>query len=165
MRLYVIDLDQDDPRKCTGKKMIHFGYAFYTMRPRGIVLNPISKRIISIEDKELVEKLGITVIDSSWKKSDETFFKKYLNKSARRLPYLLAGNPTNYAKPYMLSSLEAVSAALYILGYKDVAKKLLSLYKWGMTFYQLNIELLQEYSGKSESEIEKIEREIVGEPQ
>lgn len=165
MLLYVLDLDQDDPEKCTGKKMVRFGLAVYTTRPKGIILNPFSKRIISIEDKDIVDRLGITVIDSSWKKSDEEFFRKYINKYARRLPFLLAGNPTNYARPYMLSSLEAMAAAMYILGYIELAKKLLSLYKWGNTFYKLNAELLEEYKCKSSAEIEKIEREIIGEPQ
>ncbi|ARM75870.1 DUF367 family protein [Acidianus manzaensis] len=165
MQIYVIELGQDDPKKCTSRKMVHFGYARFTVKPKGIILNPLSRILLSDEDKYLVDRIGLTVIDSSWKKSDTNFFQKFNDKNARRLPFLLAGNPTNYAKPFMLSSLEAVAASLYILEYTDLAIKILSLYKWGNTFYQLNLDLLESYKGKSREEIEKIEKEYIGEPQ
>ncbi|AWR97230.1 DUF367 family protein [Acidianus sulfidivorans JP7] len=165
MQIYVIELGQDDPKKCTSRKMVHFGYANFTINPRGIILNPISSVVLSMDDKIIAEKQGITVIDSSWKKSDIKFYKKYYNKNSRRLPFLLAGNPTNYAKPFILSSLEAIAASLYILDMVELAIRILSLYKWGNTFYQLNLDILESYRGKSRQEIEKIEKEYMGEPQ
>jgi pre-rRNA-processing protein TSR3 len=80
---------------------------------------------------------------------------------ARRLPTLLAANPTNYAKKHKLSSVEALAAASFIMGYKDVAEKLLSLFKWGDTFLTLNKELLDAYSSAvSEEELSEIESQF-----
>jgi pre-rRNA-processing protein TSR3 len=62
------------------------------------------------------------------------------------LPTLLAANPTNYAKPHKLSSVEALAASLYIVGFKNEATKLLSLFKWGETFLTLNAQPLEAYS-------------------
>lgn len=163
MRILVIDFNEDDPKKCTAKKMVRHGYAKFTSKPYGIILNPISNITVSIDDKAIVEEYGITVIDSSWNKSDEKFFTRFLSSNSRRLPFLLAGNPTNYARPYKLSSIEAVAAALYILDYIEIAGKLLSLYKWGETFLQLNKDILESYRGKTRNEIEKEEQDIINE--
>ncbi len=163
MKIFVIELYEDDPSKSTGRKMVRFKFAKYTDKPRGIVLNPLSKEVVSIDDISIVNKYGLTVIDSSWNKSDIEFYRKYLSKFSRRLPLLFAGNPVNYAKPYKLSSLEAVSASLYILNFVDIALKFLSLYKWGKTFYDLNKELLESYRGKHENEIREIEESFLKE--
>ncbi len=53
----------------------------------------------------------------------------------RRLPLLIAVNPTHYGKPYILSTIEAVAAALYIMGFRDEAMEVLRLYKWGPEFH------------------------------
>lgn len=162
IKVYIIDFDQDDPRKCTGKKLVRLGYGKFTRVPRGIVLNPYSNRVLSIEDKEFILRKGITVIDSSWKKSDREFFSRF-RINARRLPFLLAGNPINYAKPYILSSLEAIVASLYIIDEIEFALEIASKVKWGMTFVDMNRELLESYRGKSSEEILRIEMELLRE--
>lgn len=163
MRIFVIEFEQDDPKKCTAKRMIRNGIATPTKKPKGIILNPISKRVLSIDDREIIERKGLTVLDSSWNKSDERFFRKYESKLSRRLPFLLAGNPINYAKPFKLSSLEAVSASLIIIGEKELGLQLLSLVKWGLTFYKLNENLFELYYKRSEREIVEIESLILRE--
>lgn len=71
----------------------------------------------------------------------------------------LAGNPTNYSKLGTLSSLEAIAAALYIMGFKDHTEKILSIYKWGPTFLSLYREPLEDYSkAESVKEILEIEK-------
>ncbi len=148
--------------------MIRFGYAVVVSRfnrapGRVIVLNPYAKLVLSPQDKFLAEKYGILVVDVSWNKliSGERTFPK-IRGEHRRLPYLLAGNPVNYGKPFMLSSLEAVVAALYILDFKELVFKLISLFKWGRTFYELNKELLEQYSrAKSREEVDEISRYYV----
>ncbi len=88
-------------------------------------------------------------------------FHRKLGGKHRRLPSLLAGNPTNYSKLGMLSSVEAVAATLYILGEKEDAKRFLSIYKWGPTFLTLNVDPLEEYSqASSEDEVRDLEREF-----
>ena len=58
----------------------------------------------------------------------------------------------------MLSSAEALAAGLYIAGFKDQAKKLLYVFKWGPNFFILNEDALEEYSSAhSREEILKVE--------
>jgi pre-rRNA-processing protein TSR3 len=92
-----------------------------------------------------VDNYGLVAVDCSWQKVDAAFAMR-MPGSGRRLPILLASNPTNYAKQSKLSSLEAMAAALYITGYIDLAKDLASVYKWGSTFLTLNHEPLESYS-------------------
>ncbi len=148
--------------------MVRFGYATVVNRfnrapRRVIVLNPYAKPVLSPQDKFLAKKYGVLVVDVSWNKlvSGERVFPK-IRGEHRRLPYLLAGNPVNYGKPFMLSSLEAVAATLYILDFKEFALKLLSLFKWGKTFYELNKELLEQYRrAKSREEVDEISKYYV----
>jgi Uncharacterized conserved protein len=157
-----MEFSEDDPKKCTGRKMVRAGFAVRTNRPIGVVLNPMAHLIISVEDRELAINKGITIIDSSWNKSDERFFKRYLKYDSRRLPLLLAGNPVNFGKPFKLSSVEAAIASYYILGDLEIALRLSSLVKWGRTFVELNRELLEAYRGKDRKGIEVEESEIIG---
>ena len=162
MNVFVIDYGQDDPDKCTARKMVRMGLATEVSRKFHaasslLVLNPFAEITLSPGDRD---SKGILDIDCSWNFAREVFFKK-LGGKHRRLPALLAGNPTNYSKMGMLSSLEAVAASLYILGEKEDAKRYLSLYKWGPTFLTLNAEPLEEYSkADSEDEVRDLEREF-----
>ena len=54
------------------------------------------------------------------------------------MPFLLSANTVNYAVPYKLSCAEALSASLFIAGYKDQANELLMKFKWGSNFITLN---------------------------
>ena len=67
------------------------------------------------------------------------------------MPPLLAGNPVNYSKLNKLTTAEALSGSLFILGFKDQSLELLNKFKWGHTFYELNQNLLDDYS-KAENE-------------
>jgi pre-rRNA-processing protein TSR3 len=110
-------------------------------------------------DSEMARNHGLVVIDCSWNLADGVFRQRFKGEQ-RKLPILLAGNPTNYSKQSRLSSLEAVAGALYIMGVKEHAKKLLSLYKWGETFLTLNFDLLEDYSNaKDIAEIENVEKQ------
>jgi pre-rRNA-processing protein TSR3 len=161
MSVFALEMGQDDPRKCTARKMIQMDLARsvsrkYHASDSTIVLNPFAHRVISPTDGDAK---GLLVVDCSWNQAKEVFFKK-LGGKHRRLPMLLAANPTNYAKPGVLSSLEALAAALYILGEITRADTFLALYKWGPTFKTLNKEPLDAYKGaRSEAEILKLERE------
>ena len=48
----------------------------------------------------------------------------------KRLPLLIPVNPTNYGKVGVLSSVEALSAALFISGFNDLSLKILNIFKW-----------------------------------
>jgi pre-rRNA-processing protein TSR3 len=80
----------------------------------------------------------------------------------RSLPYLVAANPTHYGRPTILSTAEALSAALFILGERDRAKELLDLFKWGPTFLGLNRELLEVYArARDSAEVIFLQREFM----
>ncbi len=148
-RIFVLEFRQDDPSKNTAAKMRKFGLAIPTRKerisPNSIVLNPTAESTITKSDADLAQRNGLVVIDCSWNLSEEVF-SRHFKGIQRKLPSLLAGNPTNYAKLGKLSSIEAVAAALYIMNFKSFAEKILSLYKWGPTFLSLNHESLEDYS-------------------
>jgi len=76
----------------------------------------------------------------------------------RALPFLIAANPVNFGKPCVLSSVEALAAALYIIGEKDKAIELLSKVSWGIRFLEVNKEPLDMYTNaKDSSEVIKIQ--------
>jgi len=159
--VYALEMDQDDPIKCTARKMIHMDLAKGVGRKfhasdSTIVLNPFAHRMLSPPDRGAK---GILVIDCSWNQAQEIFFKK-LGGKHRRVPLLLAANPTNYARAGMLSSVEAVAATLYILGEVEEARSYLSIYKWGPNFETLNKDPLESYRlCKSEGKVLQEERE------
>ncbi len=160
LELAVLMYRQDDPNKCTASRLVKFKMAKEVRRipTTFLVLNPFAEKMIVPND---VNKFrGICAIDCSWKLATRVIntSKKFLNN--RKLPALLAGNPTNYAKLGMLSTVEAISAALYILNYKEMSREILDKFKWGHTFLDLNSEILEEYSNaQGQGEIVTIEKD------
>jgi pre-rRNA-processing protein TSR3 len=75
----------------------------------------------------------------------------HVKGTSRCLPILIAGNPVNFGKATKLSTAEALAGALYIAGFKDEAKQLLSIFTWGHTFLELNAELLENYATAKDS--------------
>ena len=156
MHLNVFMLKQDDPRKCSAAKLVKFGLAKPVMRTAShtLILNPFSKKTLLKSDKKLAH--SVTGIDCSWNLAVPAFKKPFIGIS-RKLPPLLAGNPMNYSKLNKLSTVEALAGAVYILGEPDLTHTLLKKFKWGNTFFELNKNLLQDYSkAQSESEILEI---------
>ena len=156
MKLQVLMFYQDDPKKCTAAKMVKFGLAqnISKIGNNGLVLDPFSKKTLLPKDGFLVN--SVVGIDCSWNLADQAFSKKF-NGIKRKLPPLLAGNPVNYSKLNKLTTAEALSASLIILGYNEQGLELLDKFKWGHTFYELNQNLFEEYSKlENEEQIEFI---------
>ena len=160
----VYEYRQDDPKKCTAARLRKFGMAdslrnFRSMPASSIVLNPVAKSRISKEDNSLVRNHGIVGLDCSWNKS-EGIFSQQIPGVLRKLPALLAGNPTNYAILGKLSTVEALASALFITGFAAQADRILSLFKWGPTFMALNREPLEAYAESPASNLEAVESEF-----
>jgi pre-rRNA-processing protein TSR3 len=154
---------QDDPSKCTSAKLqkFHLARQLYSLKdiPRSaIVLNPSGNLTLSFQDRSLIEQYGLVGLDCSWNLSDD-IFQNNIKGESRRLPTLLAGNPTNYSIRGRLSTAEALAAALIITGFEKEAHRLLAVFTWGRTFLTLNKEPLEAYSKTSVDEMSRQEQE------
>ena len=147
-----------DPRKCTVKKLEKAGYIKILTKigkiPRNsLLLDPTSERALSPADR-LVK--SITVLDCSWEVLNTGSLSSW--RIRRALPFLIAANPVNFGKPCKLSSVEALAAALFILGEKQQANAILAKVNWGIRFLEVNKEPLELYSNaKDSSEVVKIQ--------
>jgi pre-rRNA-processing protein TSR3 len=153
IRLLAYHAGQCDPKKCTSLRLKRFGLLALVPRtsglPRGaVILTPNAEQALSPADAPRAERRGLAVVDVSWKRGR---FPAVPQGAARALPYLLAANPVNYGKPFVLSSVEAFAAALVILGHPDEAHAVLAKFAWGEQFMTLNREPLAAYAGASNS--------------
>jgi pre-rRNA-processing protein TSR3 len=68
----------------------------------------------------------------------------------------------NTYKPIKLSTAEAIAGALYIMGFKDQARDVMSVFKWGPTFITLNKEPLEVYSEcEDSSEVVEVQKDFM----
>lgn len=169
--LHVIHLAQDDPRKCTARKLGKQGLARVHNKAdlaprRGYLLDPNSTVIMGPEDRELIE-LGasLVVLDCSWKKIHESinFIEGKTNLESRILPILLPANPVSWGKAGRLSSVEALAASLSILGHNEQALSILQPFNFGEQFLELNKEPLEAYSNAiSRDHVSELQLEFFG---
>ena len=148
MRAQVLMYKQDDPAKCTAAKLVRFGLAESVrfIRPNTLLLDPFCKIVLSAQDRSLFK--SVCAVDCSWERAIDTLLKGKALKNGvhRRLPALLAGNPTNYSKLSKLTTAEALAASLFILGWRSMSENILDKFKWGHTFFELNSEILSDYA-------------------
>lgn len=132
---------------------LHVGQKF-----AGIVVSPKGKKIVSREDKPLLDQYGAAVVEASWNRIDEVPFGRIGGKCERLLPYLVAANPTNYGKPWRLNCVEALAACFYICGHPEWAEDILSTFSYGRAFLDINAALLKRYEAcENEEQIKKAE--------
>lgn len=158
VRITVYHAGQCDPKKCTGLKLSHHGLARIVRQTkflprRAVVLNPFSEIAFSPADRERINDFGLAALDFSWEHVEPVLLK-HVRGTSRCLPILVAGNPVNFGKPTKLTTAEALASALYIAGFSKQAEELLSIFKWGHTFIELNRERLESYSkAKNSTEV------------
>ena len=143
------DVGHCDPKRCSGRKLARLGLVKELKlgaRFAGLCLSPVGQSCVSPEDKIIIHEKGVSVIDCSWARIDETPFHKMKSAHPRLLPYLVAANPVNYGKPCKLNCVEALAAAMYITGYKKEAELYMSKFSWGSSFVEINKDYLEEYS-------------------
>ncbi len=149
--LYAYRDDSCDPRKCTVKKLEKAGFLKIFTKisqiPRNtLLLDPTAEQALSPADKNVH---SITVLDCSWVVLDTGRVKSW--RIRRALPFLVAANPVNFGKPCVLSSIEALAAALFITGDRDRALAVLSRVSWGIRFLEVNQEPLDLYANAKDS--------------
>ena len=111
VRLGMWEMNQNDTRRDTGSKLCRMGMAKrLTIREHwgGIILSPAASRTVSKDDRELIARYGVGVVNCSWAKLDDVPFHKLKSGGDRLLPYMFAANPTKYGQPCTLSSCEAI---------------------------------------------------------
>ena len=134
MHLLVYQAKQCDSKKCTGMRLVRSNFSFpvrsiYKLAKipfNSIILNPRADKFLLKSD--LSHFQNICVLDCSWKLAEDIFIFK--RKGNRKLPFLIAANPTNYGKP-LLGSAEAVAAAFFILGLDNLGKEVMNQFRWG----------------------------------
>ena len=140
-KLFCLHFNECNPKRCTSIKLKRLNLLKVIKTIRGnlkksIILTPFAKVEISFKDRETISKYGLVVIDCSWK--NILNLRKINFENSRKLPQLIAANPTNYGKWEKLSSVEALVAALFITKYHNLAGTLLSKFSWGLQFKELN---------------------------
>ena len=167
-RVIIYHAAQCDPKKCTAMRLKKFGEADVVDKLRliptnCIFLNPFSQKALSPADRQYLRK-GVCALDCSWADAQRVFEKIVPRVQDRCLPYLVAANPVNYGKPTKLSTAEALAAALYILGDTAKALNIMEKFRWGITFIQLNQELLDRYAKARDSrDVIEVQRDYLTE--
>lgn len=158
IRLFVLDAGECDRKKCTALKLARFGKAILVKRggrlPPGILsLDPFSRRLLSPADAPVARAKGIFGLDCSWDRISGDAFHGFTcgrRVEPRSLPYLLAANPVKFGQPFRLSTVEALAAALYILGWRRQSVDVLGIYTWGPRFFEVNREPLEDYANAAD---------------
>jgi len=140
-----------DPRKCTVKKLERAGFIRLVKKisqiPRNtLLLDPTAEQALSPADRSVK---SITVLDCSWEVLNTGAVSSW--RIRRALPFLVAANPVNFGKPCRLSSVEALSAALFIIGEEQQAHDILGKVSWGIRFLEVNEEPLTLYAAAKDS--------------
>ena len=150
MELHVRYEGDDDPEKCTARRLSRFDrvelHRSDGATPYGVVLNPHAERALSPADADLGR---LVALDCSWASADAATFS--LRGRHRALPFLVAANPVNYGRPMRLTTAEALAAGLVILGERDHAESVVEPFRWGETFLELNDEPLRRYAACADS--------------
>uniref|UniRef100_A0A1I8AK86 18S rRNA aminocarboxypropyltransferase n=1 Tax=Steinernema glaseri TaxID=37863 RepID=A0A1I8AK86_9BILA len=148
-RLAMFDFNQCDPKRCSGRKLQRHRL-IYTQKLGtkfgGLVLSPTGVSTLSPADREFILANGLCVVDCSWNQVEHTPIHRVKAQEHRLLPFLVAANPVNYGKPCRLTCAEAIAAGLYIIGEKPSCELLMSKFKWGANFIELNREALDIYA-------------------
>jgi pre-rRNA-processing protein TSR3 len=161
---------QDDPKKCTAKKLERFGFAEIVDQPRklprdALLLDPTAPQAVSRADLPVARAHGLAAIDCSWKKAEKEFPQAPGAFHRRALPFLVAANPTAFGKPFKLSTVEAFAATLCILGEHAQAEGMLAKFGWGVHFLEVNAEPLAAYAAaRTSAEVVAAQREFLPPP-
>ncbi|KAI8073926.1 hypothetical protein BC940DRAFT_77047 [Gongronella butleri] len=165
MPVVMWDFKHCDPKRCSGTKLAKcrmLKTLKLTQRFRGIVASPEGKQAVSPADRSIVEAHGAGVVDCSWARLEEVPFAKIKGPTDRLLPYLVATNPVNYGKPWKLNCAEALAAIFYITGFPEHGEELLSKFKWGHAFYEVNAGLLNRYAKcKDSTEVVQVQNDYL----
>ncbi len=174
LELRIVLAGEDHPKACTGRRLLRWGRAVRApaearAAARGVVLDPYAPTPLSPADRRAAEDGGVLAVDCSWNRLSER--GRFPGTEAgtrpvgrrRRLPLLVATNPQHYGRVAQLNTVEALSAAVYILGRPLEARDLLAGFRGGDDFLEVNRERLERYRRAAAAEdIGLLERNLFG---
>jgi pre-rRNA-processing protein TSR3 len=172
--LYLEVTGDDHPKACTGRRLLHRGLAQPVrgggrIHPAPIVLDPYASEPLSAADRGAAVRGGLLAVDCSWNRLaarggfSEATLRSTGEGRRRRLPILLAANPQHYGRMAELNTVEALSAALYILGKTSDAAALLQGFRGGEGFLEINRDRLKAYASAATPEaVRRIEQTLYG---
>lgn len=119
--------------------------------PGPVILDPYAPTPLSAADGDAARDGGLLVVDCSWNRlssrgtfpGDEGGRRRH--GSHRRLPMLVAANPQHYGRVAQLTTAEAFSAALYVLGWIAEAEGVIDGFAGGPEFLAINRARLERY--------------------
>jgi pre-rRNA-processing protein TSR3 len=174
VRLLLVLAGEDHPKACTGRRLLRLGRAVRVsraegLRPPPIVLDPHAANPLSTADRPAAERGGVLAVDCSW---NRLAARGGLPPASgpekggglhRRLPMLVAANPQHYGRVAELNTFDALSAALYLLGFPAEAGELLGGFRGGDGFLEVNRERLDRYArARSSDEVIGAEAMLFG---
>ena len=171
-RLYLVVAGEDHPKACTGRRLLKLGRAREVphpgvLHPPPVVLDPRAPEPLSGGDRDAAVRGGLLAVDCSWNLlADRGSLPSARGGGgaaalARRLPVLVAANPQHYGRVAELNTVEALSAALYLLGFPAESRALLEGFRGGAGFLEVNHDRLERYSrAATPSEIRAAESEL-----
>jgi len=135
LKLFVYQLSQDDPKNVPQIGFSHLRLVKTVYRisriPKNSVVLIHTLRIPYFQEIEISYRKWLVVIDCSWERAEEVFSKRFHGLN-RRLPSLLAANPLIMVTILSSVRLRLFAAALYIIGLKKEAEKIVGIFKWDM---------------------------------
>ena len=141
--LHIIHLEQDDPKKCTARKLEKFGHAILHTNirkspKRGFLLDPKAGILLGPDDRNTIERgAAIVALDCSWKQIDSSleYIEQNTRLEGRTLPCVLAANPVSWGKPGRLSTSEALALSLVLLDRWGQAREIMKPVRFAESFF------------------------------
>jgi pre-rRNA-processing protein TSR3 len=174
VRLFIALAGEDHPKACTGRRLLARGLARPARvrtggRVRPITLDPHAALPLSAGDRARVESSGLLAVDCSWNqlasrgRLPDDPSESGRPPPRRRLPILVAANPQHYGRLTELNTVEALSAAVYLLGNPAQAARLLEGFRGGPQFLEINRARLDAYAAAADGDaVRELERTLFG---
>ena len=167
VKLSMFEFNQNDPKRDSGMKLCRLGLA-RSFKPgavfKGILLSAEAHKTLSPADAVQAADKGFGAVNCSWNRLDEVEASK-LRGTQRKLPFLVAANPTNYGKPFKLNTAEALVASMAICGFRQDAERVAAKFAWGSEFFKINGDLIDRYSKcTDEYSVRLAAAELTGQP-
>jgi pre-rRNA-processing protein TSR3 len=133
------------------------------------VLDPYAPEPLGPADQKAAARGGILAVDCSWNQLSErgrfpgTEPGERGRGVRRRLPILIATNPQHYGRPAQLNTVEALAAALVLVGRPVEAARLLEGFSGSDEFLKVNAERFAAYGLERDADgVRAAERRLFG---